>query len=326
MAISFNEVLQKVLDNANLGKAVTDLGPGFALSIPMLMVLSLVSEISILPADRLKEIRDQRRATEKQVREHKEGFCPILNAQGQPCQRPLAQQGEEGWIKGRQRIAILSAEAEAYREKVRLLAKQARPLDAGQEKIGQETLRQLEPLLAQKEFVDEASARLESLSNQETDARSLENNLASFTNNISMVIAFSIVLGVLVSQASHLLFIDFLYGRFPPVKQILSSCAVTTEQLMSKQDDELVKNYYRYTEGAVNSILPVLLTGYVFPHYASQKLELTVSSMRLLTWTWVIVAVLATVGYRTYKSFLNKRAQLAREAADGKVQFISRLT
>jgi hypothetical protein len=320
-----NEVLQKIIDNANLGKVVTDVGPGFALSIPLLMTLSLSSGISILPADRLREIVESRKGAESEVARLKSGFCAILQNQGEACTEPPEDKAAEGWVKGRRRIAHLSVDVESYREYRRSQTKQGRsvPEDAG--KRGDEQARQLEELNSQRDLTEEASARLESLRNQEADARSLEVNMVSFANNLSLIVAFSVVLGVLVSQISHLLFVDLIYERHPAIRKLREAAPVSSQQLMSKQDDELVKNYYRYTEGAVNSILPVLLTGFVFPRYAQRYAVLEAPQFLLMAAAVTVAALLLLVGFNNYKSFIKKRRALAEDVEKGQVVLVSRV-
>ncbi len=326
MALTMTEVFQKILDNANIGKAVTDVGPGFALSIPLLMTLSLVSDVSVLPADRLREIRTDLTAAQAELSTRKAALCNILGEQGEPCQsQSTRERAEEGWVKGRRRIAQLSVTADAYREQARALAKAGKPVGDKEKAEGEAGLRQLELLAAQKELSEESAARLATLNNRETDARSLEFNMVSFANQISIVIAFSVVLGVLVSQITHLLLVDLLFAKSRAIK-LIAKLPITIAQLLSKQDDELVKNYYRYMEGAINMVLPVLLTGHVFPRYAAQKLALSVSAVPLAIASWGVAVLLILVGFITYKSFISKRQSLADDVANGRIVLIPRVS
>ena len=53
--MNFTDLVNKFLDNANVGKVVADGGSGLALSIPLLMILGLSSNMSVIPADTIKE-------------------------------------------------------------------------------------------------------------------------------------------------------------------------------------------------------------------------------------------------------------------------------
>jgi hypothetical protein len=280
--MTINDILNKLLDNANLGKAVADIGPGFALSFPLLMILSLVANFSIFPADRLAEIRDSKAKAIQAERQAKLGFCEILKAQNDPCSKDDA---DEGFVKGRRRIAQLGIEVEAYQEGMRTAAKSGKgPAPANP--AGVQSLRDYELLVAQRELVEEAAAQVERYTNEETDASSLEFNIATFTRNMSAVIAFSVVFGVLLSQISHLVFVDLIFENTAAVKAIPKPSIPVT---LSKEDEELVKNYYRYVEGAINLVFPVFLTAAVFPTYADKKLNASVSYF----WTYTAGAALA---------------------------------
>jgi len=74
--MNFTDLVNKFLDNANVGKVVADGGSGLALSIPLLMILGLSSNMSVIPADTIKETLVPKQASV--FAEHlrnREAFC-----------------------------------------------------------------------------------------------------------------------------------------------------------------------------------------------------------------------------------------------------------
>ncbi len=314
--LTMNEVLQKVLDNANLGKMVTDVAPGFALSLSFLMMVSLWSGVSVTPADQLKNLNEDLKATKVQVIQAK--LCMKSLMAYQECK--MENLSNEQWLKkesdadqiyvqARRRMADLAAAVDDYN---------AQKSKGAVEENVKRDFRLAEQLGAQKEVVDERIANLEKLQNLVTDSRSLEYNLIGFTQNISSVIAFSVVFGILLSQISHLLFVDIIFPMFRKVKDH-ENHPISIQQSLSKEDDELVKNYYRYVEGAINMVFPSVLFGFVFPSYVELRLGLDLPFNTLLVYVWWLFVglLLAYSGLQTYISFLKKRVSLAVAIAGG---------
>src|SRR6185369_3239900 len=90
--MNFTDLVNKFLDNANVGKVVADGGSGLALSIPLLMILGLSSNMSVIPADTIKETLVPKHASV--VAEHlrnREAVCSELGI----TKRPPAPRSED---------------------------------------------------------------------------------------------------------------------------------------------------------------------------------------------------------------------------------------
>lgn len=324
MPTSMTDVLRRVVDNANLGKVVTDVGPGFALSVPILMLLALWTGVSVMPADRLKRLDADIETARRAVWEVKAGFgsllteVPGLQAACPPGTDEAA--AERCYALAARTIAGLGTEVEAYTAAMK-------DRDKNRQEIEQRLApfkRASDRLLAQKEVLEANVARLQSLENMRADAESLEFNLVTFTANTAAFIAFAVVLGILVSQISHYLLIDVVYARFPAVIAA-EKPPISIAQLLSKQDEELVTHYFRYTEGAINMIVPVILVGFVFPLYARQRLSYDISFGWSVLLTAALAVILAISGYKTYLSFVKKRKALAEAVAANQVVLVPKI-
>jgi hypothetical protein len=169
-------------------------------------------------------------------------------------------------------------------------------------------------LVSQRESVDEERERLDSLRNQTIDARSLELNLTSLATHTSGVLAISVVLGVVLSQVSRLVFVRLLYDRLLGAK----SRRPPARMLSNEEREQLVTSYYRYVEGAINMIVPVVAFALVFPRYANARLQL---ADPVNAWTWaiaglVLAGLLVAAGFTTYRSFREKEQELTGKAAE----------
>jgi len=333
MAINYPEILDKLLDNANVGKVVTDVGAGFALSLSLLMLMGVSTDLSVVPADRIRELTEESRAQAEVVESQIRAFEPLLacsltlperdpaatiDGQGDPCEgRAAAVPTTNLYFLARREIARLSAE----------IATIDRLIDARIAKgmVGRDDIHDLarkkadlaavaDRLVSQRESVDEERERLDSLHNQLTDARSLELNLASLATHTSGVLALSVVLGVVLSQVSRLVFVRLLYDRLLGKK----SKRPPARMLSNEEREQLVISYYRYVEGSINMIVPVVAFAVVFPRYANTRLQLTDP---VNAWTWAIAGIalaglLAVSGFTTYRSFREKEQELAGEVAE----------
>ena len=102
-------------------------------------------------------------------------------------------------------------------------------------------------------------------------------------------------------------------------------CTPAFAQLLSKQDEELVTHYFRYTEGAINMIVPVILVGFIFPLYARQRLNYDISFAGSVLVTAALAVMLAISGYKTYLSFVKKRKALAEAVAAEQVVLVPKI-
>jgi hypothetical protein len=326
MPVTMSEVLRRLLDNANLGKAIADVGPGFALSVPLLMLIALTTGISVVPADRLKTLDSQILAARAEVLTARAGFKDLLAGVSADLAEACDAGGDTAAVKAERcyalalrTIAGLGADVEAHAAAMKDPVKNKPDVDR------LVPLRQAnDRLLAHKELHDAAVARLQTLENQRTDAESLQFNLVTFTDNIAAFIAFAVVLGILLSQLAHVGLVDLAYAKTPAVIAA-EATPITIAQILSKQDEELVKNYFRYTEGAINMIVPVLLWGFIFPTYATERLSYGVNGWAMRIGGVFIAVVLVYSGYQTYLSFVRKRRDLALDVAAGRVILVSKV-
>ena len=326
MPVTMSEVLRRLLDNVNLGKAVADVGPGFALSVPLLMLIALTTGISVVPADRLKTLDSQIQAARADVLTARVGFKDLLADVSADTARACDTGGDTDAVKADRcyaqalrTIAGLGADVEAHAAAMKDSVKNKAEVDRLM------PLRQAnDRLLAHKESHDAAVARLQTLENQRSDAESLQFNLITFTDNIAAFIAFAVVLGILLSQLAHLGLIDLAYAKTAAVVEA-EKTPITIAQILSRQDEELVKNYFRYTEGAINMIVPVLLSGFIFPTYATERLSYGVNGWAIRIAGVLVAVALVYAGYQTSLSFVRKRRDLALDVAAGRVTLVSKI-
>ncbi len=317
MALTVSEVIEKLVDNANLGKLVTDVGSGLALSVSVVMLLGLAGRMSVLPADRAPELRKAVEAAEARLEADHTALRPVVqdffagSAVPAPDSAALGATSDPDALVGlarraiagsASRLEIIDAQVSALvakptfsRSDVTALMDDKAPLAARHDR-----------LLAQLDLIDADQARLESAKNELTDALSFPNNIEVFTNNTSAVLAFAVIFGVILSQVSRLLFVTWIYEKRVPRQAALTSTqAVQTGKISRQQSDDLVRDYYRYVEGCINMVMPTLLFGIVFPIYASQKLpEISVTArLAVLVVAVAISAALAIGGFATYKEY-----------------------
>jgi hypothetical protein len=327
MPVTMSDVLRRLLDNANLGKAVADVGPGLALSVPLLMLIALMTGMSVLPADRLKTLDSQIQAAREEVLAARAGFKDLLSAVVAADVAASCDAGSETaalkanrcYAQALRTIADLGADVEAHAAAMKEPAKYKAELD------------RLTPirkandrLLAHKESHDAAVARLQTLENQKIDAESLQYNLITFTDNLSAFIAFAVILGILLSQLTHWAIVELTYKRARAVIDA-EKTPISIAQILSRQDEELVTNYFRYTEGAINMIVPVLLLGFIFPAYATERLPYAVNGWAFRIGGVLVAAALGYAGYLTYLNFVRKRRDLALDVAAGRVALVSKI-
>jgi hypothetical protein len=286
------DVISKLLDNANVGKFVTDVGAGLALAVSLLMIFGLSTGITVAPLSTADELRQQQAAQRQLELEGEKAFCKEPNATEALAHRC--------YLEGVRRIARLNASIEAIRQQIaadqRGNKTSAPTLIKSQEELQSES----DDLSVRQAVVEERAAVLATLNNQFSDANSFAFNARTIGENISALLALSVILGVIVSQVSRYVFIDNIFDRAlkpPPTPLVV---------VADKEYDDLRTNYLRYVEGAINMIPPILLFGFVFPKFSAIELQQDVSAV-----TWggaavVISIVLGLVAFNTYKSYVNK--------------------
>ena len=374
--ISWPDILDKFLDNANLGKFVTDVGAGYLLAFPLLMLIGLGSGLSVFPIDRLRDLDERLQNARVELENREAAFCP----DDPVCRRRSADDakkyygdaarglGEVDATQSAIRTAYLAGSQRVAQSQVMLDALKDRLADRGATGGDAAALRDeyerrvtsLAQQAAQKAAVEEEAAIIERLEGELVDARSLDYNLTTITTNIGALLMFSVVLGVIVSQLSRFIFFNVLFdrqlGRDSPIAEIKkrlfrlrvglhgvdrkeerpapegakpAAAVVDTRDVMrtdpqvfvqsdTKRDfDDLVKNYYRYAEGAVNLIFPVLFTSVVLPFYLDTRAHIAHANAYYVA-SFVggpaVALLLGLSGFNTYKSFVEKTTAVEKKA------------
>lgn len=314
MALSFSGIIEKLLDSANVGKVVTHVGAGLAMAVPLLMLVNLSSGLSILPADSARELTIHRDSARTDLENERRALRPLLvSLQPGADGASVPDTALYGWAS--REIARLTALIETHDGTLKALMAE-RPIQrdqidaALQQKAG--VAERLDPLVAQKEIVDAAAERLRTAENQLADAHSFTANLEIFTNNISAVLAFAVVIGVVLGQVSRLLFVNLIYDKRIKRSRRTPVAAVKAGTAAKETHDELVRDYYRYVEGCINMIAPTALFGLVFPLYARARL-VSVSNEYLIAIS--IGALLSAValgmgGFYTYREYRKRVNEL----------------
>jgi hypothetical protein len=313
--MNFTDLVNKFLDNANVGKVVADGGSGLALSIPLLMILGLSSNMSVIPADTIKTtlVPKQGSVFAEHLR-NREAFCSELSIPKRPPvprsedPDPVQEQvlaAQRCYLDGVREAARLNGELEILRSQY------TADLKAGAAKAVEATLakqKEIQPtadrLSVQQEITEDSSARLAAADNELKDARSFGFNARTLTDNLSAILGLAFVLAVIGSQVARLLFINLAYDKLLKPEKTEADAATGADA------DSLRANYLRYTEAAINMIMPVLLFAFVYPKYSAERL-----GGSPLPGVWyaggiAIAAALFFVGMFTYRSYLEKSGQI----------------
>jgi hypothetical protein len=313
--MNFTDLVNKFLDNANVGKVVADGGSGLALSIPLLMILGLSSNMSVIPADTIKTllVPKQTSVFAEHLR-NREAFCSELGIPRRPPgprsedPDPMQEQAlaaQRCYLDGVREAARLNGEVEVLRSQY------AADLKAGKAVDGTLTKqKEIQPtadrLSVQQEITEDSGARLAAAENELKDARSFAFNARTLTENLSAILGLAFVLAVIGSQVARLLFINLIYDKLEKPKKTATREATSTEA------DALRANYLRYTEAAINMIMPVLLFSFVYPKYSAERL-----GGEPLPGLWyaggiAVATALFFVGMFTYRSYLEKAGQVPK--------------
>lgn len=314
--MEFTDLVNKFLDNANVGKVVADGGSGLALSVPLLMIVGLSSNMSVVPADTIKTSLVPKQATV--FAEHlrnREAFCAELNIPKRPPAPrsedpdPMQEQvlaAQRCYLDGVREAARLNGEIEILRSQYAADLKGGKAVDgtlAQQQKLQPHADR----LSVQQEITEDSGARLAAAENELKDARSFAFNARALTDNLSAILGLAFVLAVIGSQVARLLFINLIYDKLEDPKKTRGKDATSPEA------DALRANYLRYTEAAINMILPVLLFAFVFPKYSTDRLGGAPTPGLWYAGGIAVATALFFVGMFTYRSYLEKAGQV-REA------------
>lgn len=319
MAIQIPEVIKTLFDNANVGKFVTDVGAGLALAAPLLMIFGLSTGITVIPLSTVAGLKERQTDQDSRHYAAEAAFCQSDDAGNTggadtgktgeqdlpPTERAAA---HECYLQGVRQIARLNASVEAVRQQIAADQRANRPLAA--DLLGQlrEQQGEADDLAVRQAIVEEHSATRAALTTQLADANSFSFNMRALGENLSALLAFSVILGVIISQLSRYIFVESIFDR------ILKKRSETPLVVVTSQDyQELRTNYLRYVEGAINIIPPILLFGIVFPVYARDALRLN-PPVSPLAWGFgsaVVSLLLGLVAFNTYRSYTKKLEELS---------------
>ena len=313
--MNFTDLVNKFLDNANVGKVVADGGSGLALSIPLLMLLGLSSNMSVIPADTIKTtLMPKQVSVFAEHLRNREAFCSELGISKRPPvprsedPDPVQEQvlsAQRCYLDGVREAARLNGELEILRSQY------TADLKAGAAKSVEATIakqKELQPtadrLSVQQEITEDSAARLAAADNELKDARAFGFNARTLTDNLSAILGFAFVLAVIGSQVARLLFVNLIYDKLEKPDKTASRKATSAES------DSLRANYLRYTEAAINMILPVLLFAFVYPRYSAERLGGEPIPGLWYAGGIAVAAALFFVGMFTYRSYLEKAGQV----------------
>ena len=315
--MNFTDLVNKFLDNANVGKVVADGGSGLALSIPLLMILGLSSNMSVTPADTIKtQLVPKQASVFAEHLRNREAFCAELGVPKRPPAPssqdpdPMQEQvlaAQRCYLDGVREAARLNGEIEILRSQDAADLKAAKAVDATLAK--QQALQpQADRLSVQQEITEDSSARLAAAENELKDARSFAFNARTLTENLSAILGLAFVLAVIGSQVARLLFINLIYDKIEKPQETKGPRA------SSQEFDALRANYLRYTEAAINMILPVLVFAFVYRSTPAERLGGEPTAQFWWAGGIAVATALFFVGMFTYRSYLEKAGQVQEPA------------
>jgi hypothetical protein len=308
--MNISEVINKLLDNVNAGKVVTDVGPGLLLVMSVLMVVGLGTGMSVVPLSARNALAKHVAAQEQRNQEAEQEMCRALaQPAGTPPHRCV--------VAGAQRIARLNATLEAARQQIAADQKANRASAAPVLADQAAAQNQADPLMVLQTLVEESRASLAAAQAQFADATSFAFNLRVVGENLTQLLALAVILGVIVSQVSRYLFIDLLFDNLLELKDTVTPPEVAA----TKAFEELRTHYFRYVEGAINMALPLLAFGIMFPLYSHLQILEDASPWSLDTFAWiggtlVTAIVLLLAAFDTYKSYTKKVRALTPAAPE----------
>jgi hypothetical protein len=296
MALNFTDIVAKIVDNASIGKVVTDVLPGLALAIPIVMLVSMWTSADLLPAQgrvglektkkglerTLEDLRKEQAAARTRlgtaidaIRRGKS--CPTTMeaiATASSADKPLAAATNGTPAPAPVDSALALTTTMAIDQLVdRIRGAEGSLLD---EKPVSGHLSCLLPFVvefdARRQATERQEKRLTEIGQQLSDASDISKNMQVFSNNLSAVLAVSVILGVIMSQLNRLVFVEFLFRWILPWAlgkwfKPSPSGALAVAGVSQQERDALVSDYYRYAEGAMNMVWPLLLLGLVLPSY-----------------------------------------------------------
>jgi hypothetical protein len=306
---TLSNLMSKFLDNVNAGKFVTDIGPGLALTVPLLMLIAVLTGGQFLPLQQAPHLRTQYREIYGEVERrfgliHARLPAEFQNEIGARSRWQLPDPTDplpSRW----ERLDRHSADAIAAMNKAHAKAEQHYIGESTRENRDIADRLEADKKRVEKELtvVGLLRPKLVELKQQYAEATGVTKNLEGWEPNLTLIAGLSLVFGVVVSQAARFVFFEFLF-RFPFLPQWRALRASLPgfrptaalqrqrvkdrryERLKSKSTllkqlspayatayQDLVTNHLRYAEGAVNMAVPVFLFGWVYPLFTAPFLD-----------------------------------------------------
>jgi hypothetical protein len=281
---SLSQFITKFTDVATLSKLVTDVGPGFLIALSLALLFNLLTDIPILPFQRYAQI-------ERAIRKVKDSMECVPDSIREERKKRIDWEAEGANLTATTPTLPATPKPEEKEALGKHEAKKKRLVKQVENSIAEEAdLR--------KQLTDN-TARLVTLRGELEKAGSLRENLELLEQHLVSLLFLSLTIGVIFSQASGHTFYngsyrDRFWGKKPPdgpppgpadvpgkIKQFLTGKAsesignnekdwrptdvsyfrgrsVYTEA-RQKEYEEIVKNYYRYLEVAMNMIVPATM-------------------------------------------------------------------
>lgn len=347
---SFASLLKKLLDNANAGKVVTDVGPGLFLTVPILMLASILTDAPTRTSE-LNEIETHIKTTQANTLKYIRNSLDIIPSPYKALLPKPQIIDQENTLDQYQYIVVVDSllELAIIREKEK--SDNADPESNLKLEIIKKTI---------EKYLKDIDSLKTSLDNKKTNSQ-LSSILDDWEKSIISIFGISVILGIILSQVNRLVFFKFLYKiiykGMQKIKRKQSQVSELTEKdlkgvsedpsalapyLLAKRaakkvtsttskasaapkkddkapasDDGPVQRYYRYAEGSVNMAFPVLAFGYIYSDYAKhagfRQIPGLEKNETVLYIAIAISVLLILSGFVTYFEYLKAKAALENE-------------
>jgi len=332
---TLSNLMSKFLDNVNAGKFVTDIGPGLALTVPLLMLLAVLTESELVPAQKIPRLREEYQTMHAAIEREANILQAIIVADPTASDaRAVAFSAERvvhplRSMRESPSLPVLRTWTATENDAASAVLAVGAALETARRKLGggasEHNFAQVERLAANQKLIETKLAnfkaqreQLEKVRKNYTEAASVSKNLEIWEVNIALVAGLAVVLGVIIAQASRLVFFELLFPPFAtiglpgPTRDFAANRTKTAILKQSNQAaaaayQDLVSNHLRYAEGAVNMAIPVLFFGAVYPWFAGTVSSVhSTLSIRVPAACFVIGVCMIIGGGVTYRRFRHK--------------------
>ncbi len=240
---TLSSMMKQFLDNVNAGKLVTDVGPGLALTVPLLMLVAVLTATDLVPAQQVPHLRknyievytgvrreveklDAILATDPRQNDAYAAMAAVARLSRKPASPPRVAPSNEPKSTDESevhpRAPLPDAWDETERDASAALALLAADLATSRRFLNADptpgTFVRIELLAANQKLIETKLAQLKAQRAQLAEIRktydeatSVTKNLEIWESNIALVAGAAVVLGVIISQAARLIFFEFLF-------------------------------------------------------------------------------------------------------------------